>query len=218
MKTPGVAFLIPVLRRPHRVAPLLDSIEATTPEPYSVHFICDHDDLEEIQAIRADGRADSIGIVDGNYAMKINEAARTTSEPLVFLGADDLKFHPGWLEAATAKLTGEILVVGTNDLCNPRVIEGNHATHFLVDRRYLAQGTIDEPGKLLHEGYRHEFVDNELIETAKHRGVYAHAGDAIVEHLHPMAGKAPMDELYAAIPERMKQGREVFNDRKELWA
>ena len=153
----------------------------------------------------------------GNYAEKINRGVDLTSEPLLFLGADDLDFRSGWLEAALARLADGIGVVGTNDLCNPRVIAGEHSTHSLVTREYAALGTIDEPGKLLHEGYPHEFVDDEFVETAKFRGAYAHAGDAIVEHLHPMAGKAPTDALYSAQRRRMCKGRPIYAKRRSLW-
>lgn len=215
----GVAILVPVLRRPHRVAPLVDSIRRATDEWVRVFFICDAGDDEEITAVEGRvGRYDYLAL-DGspNYAAKINVAARCVTEPLLFLGADDLHFHPGWLQAARAKMTDGIGVVGTNDLGNARVIAGDHSTHSLVARWYMEIGTIDEPGKLLHEGYPHEFVDDEFVETAKARGMYAHAGDSYVEHLHPLWGKAPTDELYDQHWPRMQAGKRIFRQRRPLW-
>lgn len=213
---PALAVLIPVLKRPHRVQPVLDSVRRSTPSA-NVYFIHDHDDFPEIEAIeQANVEKESI-CCSGNYAAKINTGASFTNEPFIFTGADDLEFYPGWYEEALEKMTEDAMVVGTNDLCNQAVIAGQHATHFLVRREYMAQGTIDEPDKLLHEGYRHEWVDNEFIETAKARGVYSHAGGAIVEHLHPMNGKAPIDSLYAGSPERMQQGGQLFLQRQRLW-
>jgi glycosyltransferase involved in cell wall biosynthesis len=210
-----VAILVPVLRRPQNVAPLLTSIHDATPEPFRVLFICDPGDGAEQDAIAiAGGEMISPG---GNYAAKINQGVRATTEPLIFTGADDLRFHPGWLEAAVAKLEPGIGVVGTNDLCNARSIKGTHSTHSLVTREYAQLGTIDDPDKLLHEGYPHEFVDDEFVATAKHRKAYAHAHDSIVEHLHPDAAKAPMDALYAARPMRMRMGRKIFRRRSPLW-
>jgi glycosyltransferase involved in cell wall biosynthesis len=212
-----VAILVPVLNRPHRVEPLLDSIARATPNPHVVLFICDPGDRAEQDAIAAAGGwMISPG---GNYASKINAGIRATSEPLIFTGADDLDFHPGWLKHASALMSDTIGVVGTNDLCNPRVIDGEHSTHSLVARWYAQLGTIDEPdsGKLLHEGYPHEFVDDELIATAKHRGAYAHAHRAVVEHLHPDAGKAPTDALYEGRRRRMRRGRVIFHERSALW-
>lgn len=210
-----LVVLVPVLRRPHRVKPLLDSIRATTPGDPRVLFIADPTDFEEQRAIHDEGG--ELLLIDGNYAKKINAGVRVTNEPLIFLGADDLNFHAGWLEAAVAELQGDFGVIGTNDLCNRRVMDGEHSTHSLVARWYTALGTIDDPSRLLHEGYPHEFVDDEFVETAKRRGAYAHAHDSLVEHLHPMVGKAPMDELYAGQRHRMRSGRRIFHSRRPLW-
>lgn len=224
----SLAILVPVLGRPHRVRPLLASIAAATPSPHRVLFICDPgDDPNLFIEISRSGK----GFISpgGNYASKINAGIEATDEELIFTAADDLNFHSGWLEAASRRLSTSVGVVGTNDLCNPRTngegdevgedgrLYGQHSTHSLVARWYVEQGTIDEPGKLLHEGYLHEYVDDELIATAQARGAYAHAPDSIVEHLHPDAGKAGVDDLYAARPLRMKQGRKHFNGRKHLW-
>lgn len=210
-----VAILVPVLRRPHRIRPLLASIAKSTPDPHRVLFIADPDDKTELAAIKK-ARAQHFTLA-GNYAAKINAAVGATTEPLLFLAADDLEFHPDWLERAKARLSKKVGVVGTNDLCNPRTMAGKHATHFLVARWYTELGTIDEPGKLLHEGYAHEWVDDEFVATARHRGAWAFAGDSIVEHLHPMVGKAPMDELYSGVRPRMRQGRNIFVRRRHLW-
>ena len=209
-----LAILVPVKGRPHRVEPLLESIEAAT-SGVRVVFICDPGDHAEIAAVQAQGA--ECMVYEGNYAAKINAGARGTEEPLIFLGADDLHFHPGWFEKASALIRGKIQVIGTNDLCNPRVMAGNHSTHSLVARSYVEQGTIDEPGVLLHEGYEHEFVDDEFVQTAIKRGAFHFAADAIVEHLHPMVGKAPVDALYAEIPRRLRAGRKLYRRRRKLW-
>ncbi len=215
----SLAILVPVLRRPHRVAHLLASAKAATPSA-RVLFIASPGDEAEHDAVRAAG-GDLLVIArphgPGDYAAKINAGHRHTTEPLLFLGADDIDFHPGWFEAAVARMTGPAGVVGTNDLGNDRVMRGEHATHSLVSRFYADRGTIDEPGKVLHEGYPHEFVDDEFVATAKYRGAWAFASDAVVEHLHPLWGKAPTDDLYDAHAERMRLGRRVYQRRCRLW-
>ncbi len=135
----------------------------------------------------------------------------------MFLGADDLRFHRGWLAAAQAALGPGIGVVGTNDLGNPRVMAGEHATHFLVTREYADRGLIDGKPGLLFEGYAHEYCDDELVGTAKHRGAWAFAEGSRVEHLHPTYGKAPMDASYAAQRQRMRASVVLFRQRRRLW-
>lgn len=207
----GLAILVPVLERPHRVGPLVDSIRATT-EDCRIVFIVDPTDLPERAAVLKAGC--ECFLVNGGYAAKINTAVRGTQEPLVFLAADDLDFKPGWLEAATAKLSDEIQVVGVNDLLRR---ERQHATHFLMTREYAQQPTIDGGAGPLHEGYNHWWVDDELIATAKHRGAYAYARDAHVEHLHPQEGKAPDDETYRRGRARRRHDSRIFFRRRLLW-
>lgn len=156
----------------------------------------------------------------GDYARKVNHAYRVTVEPFLFLGADDLAFHPGWLPAAFAAMDDPAVgVVGTQDLApTDRARTGSHSTHCLVRRSYIDRfGTIDQPGFVLHEGYPHEYVDDEFVGTAKHRGAWAFAHGSIVEHLHPSWNKAPRDALYNGQRARMSNGRGIYQRRRKLW-
>ena len=218
MWTPGdLAILVPMLGRAHTIAPLIESITATTPGA-AVVFICTTGDREVIATATGTGATvlTTAPRVRGDYAAKINHGYRCTTAPLLFTGACDLRFHPGWFDAATAKLSDGIGVVGTNDLTNPRTAKG-HSTHTLVTRDYANQGLIDGQPGLLCEDYLHEMCDDELVGTAQHRGAYAHAADAHVEHMHPMAGKAPWDASYRGMNRRMKVDRGLYRERRSLW-
>jgi hypothetical protein len=155
----------------------------------------------------------------GDYARKSNTGFRCTSEPLIFTGADDLEFQDGWLAAARAKLTPGVGVVGTNDLGSPRVMAGLHATHFLFTRRYVNDfGTIDGPGQVMTEAYVHEWVDDEVVGTAKSRGAWAFAEDSRVKHLHPnWDATIPIDQLYAKQHHRMRLSRLTYERRSTQW-
>lgn len=208
-----------MLGRPHRVRPLVRSLHETVPGA-RVLFLLSPQDHPVRAAVKRSGY-DSVAVPynpQGDFARKINFGYRMTTEQLIFCGADDLNFHPGWFEAAAARLTDGVGVVGTNDLGNPRVLAGEHATHWLVTRTYAdTYGTADAPGQILHEGYWHEWVDDELVATAKHRGAYAFAEDSIVEHLHPNWGKAPNDGMYQQQHTRMRYGKRVYASRRHLW-
>ena len=94
-----------------------------------------------------------------------------------------------------------------------------HATHFLTStREYAELSTIDGGPGPFHQGYHHWFCDDELIATAGKRGVYAYAPDAVVEHLHAKAGKAPDDDTYRKGEEKWELDRSIFNGRAHLWA
>lgn len=213
-------IVVPVLARPQRVQPLIDSIAAATTLPHRVLFVANRSDLAELDAIKA-ARAEVLIVPDaqGSYCRKVNAAYRQSEEPLLFLAADDLAFHPGWLEAAHARLDGTTQVVGTNDLGNPRVLAGEHSTHSLVTRAYCDDpgATADQPRTVLYEGYRHWYCDDELVQVARARGVFTAATDSHVEHLHPFFGKADDDDTYRLGTQRKARDQRVFQRRSRIW-
>lgn len=186
-----IDVLIPVLGRPHRVQPLLENLSASTAVPLNVFFLVSKGDIEEIKAVKAAG-AKSLSFTgppaQGQYAKKINLGFRKTKSPFLFLGADDIKFHPGWAEEALRIAGDRYHVVATNDRANYFVKAGLLATHSIVRRSYMEDpgGSLDGPGIIYHEGYNHNFVDVELSVLARARGVFVYARNAVVEHMHPL--------------------------------
>ncbi len=211
----GVAILVPVLERPQNVAPLMASIRESTPEPYRVLFLADPHDTPQRDAIAWEG-----GWVlspGGTYASKIRAGIEATDEPLVFLGADDLRFEVGWLEAALAAMVDGVQVVGVND-CLRRPHRPQHATHFLMAREYAERPCIDGRTGPLCSAYSHSFCDDELIGTARNREVYAYAPLSHVRHLHPMADPSLDDATYRKGRARFHQDKRLFLRRARLWA
>jgi hypothetical protein len=151
-----------------------------------------------------------------SFAAKANLGYAKMAQPWVLLVGSDVHFYPGWLDQAMAAAapTGA-QVVGTNDCGNPRVIAGEHATHMLIRRSYIDEhgSSWDGPGVVAHEGYRHNFVDNELVAVAKQRGVWAMALASKVEHLHPFWGRAEMDEVYKLGQSHFEEDRALFAER-----
>lgn len=213
----SLVLLIPMLGRPHWVDPLVESIRATCSG--RILFGLTPGDDAVYAAVGAAGcEWFEIPHMPGDYARKINTGYRMSTEEHIFVGAGDLLFHPGWYEAACAALAPGIGVVGTNDLGSPRVMNGQHATHSLVTREYADLGSIDRPREILHEGYWHEFCDDELVGTAKKRGAWAFAADSYVKHRHPnWCPDVPMDEVYAKQAVRMRASRALYARRMRKW-
>lgn len=209
-----LTILVPVLKRPHRVVPFMESALAATPDA-EVLFIADSTDRAELDALETAG-ADYI-VHNGGYAAKINEAVERTDRPYIFTAADDLHFHPGWYRAAKKRIRGRVQVVGTNDLCSERVQLGFHATHFLMTREYAEMPCIDGSPGPLFTGYDHSAVDDEFFATAEHRKVLAVATDSIVEHFHPMVGKSADDATYRKGRARLQRDVRLFRQRKRQW-
>jgi len=191
----AVAVIVPVMRRPQNAAPFMRSLVLTT-EQATVYAIADADDTDTADAWR-DAGATVITSTGTTFAVKVNDGYRATSEPWLFIVGDDVRFHPGWLSNALGHADG-FDVVGTNDLLTGRVVTGQHATHFFLRRTYVdtVGASWDGPGVVCHEGYHHWFVDDELVGAARQRGVWRSALCSIVEHVHPLNGGAPTDEVY----------------------
>ena len=204
-----------MLGRPQHVEPLAASLSAATDRGRLLFMCSEGDDVV--------GECEAYGDVlvlprrrVGDYAHKVNVGVLNSREPLIFMGASDIRFRPGWLEACEARLSGDVQAVGTNDLANQRTSRG-HSTHSLLTREYARLGLIDGNPGVLCEGYVHEYTDDEFVGTARKRGVYAHARDAHVEHLHPQAGKGEWDDSYRAQSARMRESVGLYRQRRRLW-
>lgn len=191
-----VAVLVPVMKRPEHAEPFMASLRASTGLAM-VYAICDPED-EAAQAWKDAGAEVLMGARGPSFAQKVNYGYAYTDEPWMLLVGSDVRFHPGWLDHALYAAGDQYHVVATNDLANPRVLAGEHATHPLVRRAYVdSQGASwDGPGILAHEGYRHWYIDDEITTVARQRGVFTAALASKVEHVHPLFGAAAMDEVY----------------------
>jgi hypothetical protein len=214
----GIDVLVPVLGRPQNVAPLLESLAVTRVE-HRVFFICSPGDSEQIAACEVSGHPTLIVNWTpnrGDYAKKINWGFEQTDAEWVFQGADDLRFYPDWdVAALRCARQREKQVIGTNDMHNPQVKRGIHATHFLIARSYIEEqgGTFDDSGAIFCEKYDHQYVDLEFCETARRRGAWFYCRNSVVEHLHPHWGLAEQDETYKKAMRRTGQDRRIYMQR-----
>lgn len=192
-----VAVVVPVLNRPHRAEPFMQSLHISTSRAQAYAVVNEADTTTRDAWLSA--RANVLVTSLNTFAEKVNYAYGVTNEPWLFLVGDDVSFHPEWADELlrVADETGA-MVVGANDLANPRTDQGTHAPHLLISRQYVAErgASWDGPGVVCHEGYSHMFVDDEVVTAAKQRGTFAVARDAIVEHLHPAVMKAEVDSTY----------------------
>lgn len=192
METELVA-VIPTRRRPHALALIAERFAAVT-TGYRIIFVMRADDrasrraLDQLRTERPE--VDGV-LAAGGYPAAVNAGVRASREPLILVGADDIKPHPGWLETAKTYMSEEIGFVSLNDLGNHDVMAGKYATLPLVARWYA-----DSEGDLYHEAFQHTGCDLDASLRAQQRGAYAYAADAVMEHLHPVWGKGEVDPTY----------------------
>jgi len=223
--TDRVAVVVPVLGRPQQAAPFMTSLRAST-GLCTAYAVCDPGDPARaawaregavvVPYVRDHEGLAQVPDVPGTFAEKVNCGYATTEEPWLFLVGSDVTFHPGWLDHAqwTAKLY-EASVIGTNDLGNPRVMRGEHATHLLIARDYIDDvgASWDGPKVVCHEGYKHWYVDDEIVTAARQRGVWEMALASRVEHLHPLWGKGEDDDVYQLGQSHAEEDGKLFKRR-----
>lgn len=225
-----IDILIPTLGRADRLEAIARNIAEATINEHTVWFCIEAEDEASRQAV-LDARiavSDNIGMAyndrSRSYAGAINTAYHAVRlgrrSEYLFCGADDLHFEQGWDAWALALFDGWAGVVGTNDLLNPYVLQGMHSTHSLVARWYLDDigGVVDEgPGSFLHEGYGHNYVDTELIATAKARARFRPCLASVVRHLHQSAGFTPHDATHDKAEATYGADAELYDTRRPLW-
>lgn len=217
-----LVIVVPTYGRPQKLGPLIENIAATTPPVYTVLLVLDPEDVmswEEVEAMQ--GFRDQLLALEhaGTLPEKVNAGIRSSVEPWIFVTADDVVFHEGWWEA-TAALRVDRGLIGTNDLHNPATASGAYGTQLLFARWYVDEyGTVDELGAAFCEGYHHNCIDVEACETAQARGLYGHAPESIVEHLHFTTGLAPIDETYRrGCMTDTDRDEALLRERRSLWS
>ena len=213
--TEPTAVIVPVMNRPQNAEPFMRSLRASTGLA-TVYAFVGPDDAATWQAWR-DAGAVVVECEEVSFAEKVNLGYRSTSEPWLFIVGDDVKFHPGWLDHAQFAARTGAKVIGVNDLGNPRTLAGEHAAHLLISREYVdtVGASWDGPGNVCHEGFRHWYVDDEIVTAAKQRGVWRMAMGSIVEHMHPLFKKGADDPVYALGQSFAEADAEVFAKRLE---
>jgi hypothetical protein len=215
--TERTAVIVPAMRYSNAER-FMTSLRASTGLA-TVYAVAAADETDAIEAWSAAGAQIILG--DGaTFAERMNTGYRATSEPWLLVVGDDVLFRPGWLDHAQSIAGDRFHVIGTNDLGNPHVMAGEHATHMLIRRSYIDDvgASWDGPKNVCHEGYRHWFVDNEIVAAAQQRGVWAMALGSVIEHLHPAWGKADNDAVYELGQAHAPQDRKLFDRRAAQYA
>ena len=123
-----IAVIIPTYGRADRLARVAANIAENTETAHRVVFAVEVDDTASID-VAAELDVDVVvNERKANYSGAITTAYLATPAEHVFAGADDLNFHPGWDIPALALMDDWTMVVGTNDLLNPYVTAGLHAS------------------------------------------------------------------------------------------
>lgn len=172
--------LLPVLYRPENLRCALQSLKETAPDVGVVVAIEADDDKSKWVGRSYNATVAICSEYRAGCARAWNTAlAATPGNAWVYvLGADDVIFLPGWIEAAEKALQrlGGSGLIGLRD---NRKNEKYPATHYAMTKDYLIQ---HNGGVMACPHYVLEGVDVEAIERAKCASKYALTDEVCIEH------------------------------------
>jgi len=210
---PELAVVVPTRGRPENAARLAKAFETTTVSDAVVVFVADRDDprLEDYLRLHEERGIDRLLIHDGSggrgLCVPLNFAARRYAdlyEYVGFMGDDHLPRTHGWDREIISEL----------DSLEPRIAYGNDLLQGanLPTAVFMQSRMIRTLGFMAPQVMRHLYLDNYWKELGEAVGGLRYRDDVVIEHLHPVAGKAQWDERYAAV-----NAPEADNGDRHAW-
>lgn len=199
---PDLIFLVPTRGRPQAAKELAEAFRDTCAADTALIFVVDKDDPEQGEYNTNDVRVNhaglhlvsSTGMVQAlNYAATMQASRDDPHAPFAigFMGDDHRPRTVGWdqeyLDALRELGTG---IVYGNDLYQGEKIPTQCAMTADIVRAlgYMAPPTL-----------RHMYVDNYWADLAANADCLVYLPDVVVEHMHPVVGKAEWDEGYRRV-------------------
>lgn len=180
--------VLPTRSRPANVARCAEAFRATAKNA-DMLVITDHDDrsydgLDFGVSRRTQPRKPT--------AAKVNAAVmdHLGYRAIMFMGDDNVCVTPGWDEIMLAALDD----MGGTGICYPNDLSG-HAE--LPCSAMLSSNIVRALGWMCLPAVAHFFCDNAWQQIGLGTGSLRRCEDAVIDHLHPIWGKAPADALYS---------------------
>lgn len=207
-----LTILVPTRGRPHNISPILEAWRET--EAFSdgacLYFLLDSDDPaaeDYVQALKAVGSArtntflpmvrqvrHSIAEQWRPMVPKLNGMAAMLAKmgdtPLGFAGDDHLPRTVGWVRRYVEALRETPAIVSC-----PDGIRGDN----LPTQWAMSAEIVRALGRMVPAPVEHLYCDNSVRDLAATVGCYRYLPDVLIEHVHPMGGKAPMDAGYEKV-------------------
>lgn len=194
-----LVVLTPSRGRPQRLREMVDAVHSTAEGGVRVLVGLDLDDPTHNEYLAGaspttyytlSGRRRSLCAWTNDLAeLALTPATLDTPRYLASLGDDHRPRTPGWdrmLIEAIEAMTGPGFAYG-NDLLQGRAMP----TAWVASAE-----VVRELGWMMLPGCEHMYVDNAVLALGEAAGRIAYRPDVVIEHLHPLAGKADWDMSY----------------------
>lgn len=210
-----LVVVVPSRGRPQAAAELAKTFQATCSAYTELVFAVDEDDpaLDEYSAAVCAVRYAnaSVGVVRDSSSMvyALNAGALTLldrgfPEAIGFMGDDHRPRTNGWDRAYLDALVSLPGIVYGNDL-----VQGAN----LPTQCAMSASAVRALGHMAPPVLTHLYVDNYWRDLGRAAGRITYLPDVVVEHLHPVAGKADWDEGY-----RRVNARAVYDQDRAAYA
>jgi hypothetical protein len=197
----SLAVIVPTRGRPGNAARLAKAFRETHALDALPVFVADHNDpeLPAYRALLDEGVLPRLMIqeaTNGGTGMcaALNYAARryaTLYGAVGFMGDDHLPRTANW----------DSLVLEQLDALTPRIVYGNDLLQgpALPTAVFMQSRLVQAMGYMAPPALQHLYIDNFWKALGEALDGLVYLPDVIIEHLHPAAGKAPMDDRYRAV-------------------
>lgn len=206
-----IAIVLPVrnfgTKRYQRLPRCLDSYLEMTEGLSDVYVLHDDDECEIYDPILANYPSiNNLCIKSGITLMeKINVHALDIANNYKYVGfiGDDIVFRTKWENEFVSWLSTEKYALAyANDLIHTN---GGLATHpFITSNLIKAVGFYGCPA------VGHHYFDNYWMQVVGRVGTLKFFPETIMEHIHPIAGKAEADILFHTIESKLRENRSNF--------
>lgn len=196
-----LVVIVPSRGRPQNIGRLVDAWLDTTLADTDLVVAVDEDDpqLDEYQAVRLPfagtlriGQRQRLGgtlnaavqeVLDGYYGEPPTAVG--------FMGDDHLPRTEGW----DSMLVDALTQVGSGIVYGDDLLQGER----LPTAAFMTADIVRTLGWMVPPGLVHLYIDDAWRELGRAMGRLRYLPQVVIEHLHPAAGKAQMDDRYREV-------------------
>lgn len=192
MTTAPIVYLVPSRGRPHNIAALLDAWASTSTGDADLLVAVDDDDVMVDQYLELE-RPEFADIYVGprrRLGGTLNELApivARTYRGVGFMGDDHRPRSRGWDAMLLENLTAGAVIYGDD------LIQGAALPTAVL----LESSIVRTLGYFVPTGMLHLWLDNYWKELGTRLGTLRYLPSVVIEHVHPIAGRAEWDAGYA---------------------
>ena len=188
-----LAIIVPTRGRPLNIEDLLFSLQETNTVS-DLWLVLDDDDPEIDHYTELGAKALIFPREGKGMAKPLNKAAMHLLDQyrhFAFLGDDHRPRTDKWDEFFIAELD----LLGTGLVYGNDLLQGENLPTAVA----MTGDIVQELKGMVPPGLIHLYLDNFWMQLGKDLGAFSYLGHVILEHLHPIAGKAEWDEGYKAV-------------------